>query len=290
MNLVNPHRPGLELLASLESEAVLKRTIFAGGEMVWRCWGQGAPLILVHGGGGSWGHWVRNITPLSRNRQVWCPDLPAFGDSDMPAGGLAAIVDAAVAGLNVLFPGARSLDLVGFSFGGVLATLAAAQHGGVGRLVLVGSTGLGLRLPDVTMRSWLRETGAKERAEAHRRNLFTLMLAHPVDDPLAEYVHAISVERGRFDGRRFGRSAVVLETLPRLQCRVFGIWGELDITTPDGAGSAEAALRGAASLAGFVEISNAGHWVQYEKAERFNAALEGFLDLPQDVVTEPPKD
>ncbi|MEG2631610.1 MAG: alpha/beta hydrolase, partial [Comamonas sp.] len=41
--------------------------IAEGGQMVWHVWGEGAgglPLVLLHGGSGSWTHWVRNIEAL----------------------------------------------------------------------------------------------------------------------------------------------------------------------------------------------------------------------------------
>ncbi len=34
--------------------------------MVWRVWGSGEPLVLFHGGSGSWTHWIRNIPELSQ--------------------------------------------------------------------------------------------------------------------------------------------------------------------------------------------------------------------------------
>jgi pimeloyl-ACP methyl ester carboxylesterase len=29
--------------------------------VVWRSWGSGPPLLLLHGLHGSWMHWVRNV-------------------------------------------------------------------------------------------------------------------------------------------------------------------------------------------------------------------------------------
>src|SRR3990172_888777 len=36
-------------------------TPWGAGTMVWRVWGSGEPLVLFHGGSGSWTHWIRNI-------------------------------------------------------------------------------------------------------------------------------------------------------------------------------------------------------------------------------------
>ncbi|TAK66484.1 MAG: alpha/beta fold hydrolase, partial [Betaproteobacteria bacterium] len=59
-------------------------------KMVWRRWGQGRPVVLLHGGAGSWLHWIKNIDALARSRAVWAPDIPGFGDSDLPADNLDA--------------------------------------------------------------------------------------------------------------------------------------------------------------------------------------------------------
>ena len=50
------------------------------GDLVWHVWGgQGAdpalpPLLLLHGGSGSWTHWLRNVLPLAASgRRVLVP-------------------------------------------------------------------------------------------------------------------------------------------------------------------------------------------------------------------------
>src|SRR6476620_4760307 len=60
------------------------RTPCGDGSMVWRVWGAGEPLVLFHGGSGSWTHWIRNIPELSRHYQLWLADIPGLGDSTMP--------------------------------------------------------------------------------------------------------------------------------------------------------------------------------------------------------------
>src|SRR2546430_17050034 len=99
------------------------------GAMVWRIWGEGPPLVLLHGASGSWTHWIRNILPLAARFRVLVPDMPGFGDSDAPpephtADGLA---DLLAASLDVMLPPPARFDLAGFSFGGIIGSLVAAR-------------------------------------------------------------------------------------------------------------------------------------------------------------------
>ena len=82
------------------------RTPCGDGAMVWRVWGAGEPLVLFHGGSGSWTHWIRNIPELSRHYELWVADIPGLGDSAMPPKPWvpATIADVVVAGLGELFP------------------------------------------------------------------------------------------------------------------------------------------------------------------------------------------
>ena len=71
-------------LRDLESRCTRFSTPCGDGEMVWRRWGAGRPLVLLHGGAGSWKHWVKNIDVLAAGREVWAADLPGMGESADP--------------------------------------------------------------------------------------------------------------------------------------------------------------------------------------------------------------
>ena len=72
-------------LARIESLGARVVTEVACGDMVWRAWGDGPPLVLLHGASGSWTHWIRNVLPLAAHRRVLAADMPGYGDSDAPA-------------------------------------------------------------------------------------------------------------------------------------------------------------------------------------------------------------
>lgn len=99
-------------------------TSLGAGVMVWRCWGEGDPVVLLHGGSGSWTHWIRNIPMLlACGRQVWAPDLPGFGDSASPLGGGdadAVVVPLAIGLREVVGTGPH--EIAAFSFGSCSAT------------------------------------------------------------------------------------------------------------------------------------------------------------------------
>src|SRR5712692_8218440 len=118
------------------------------GAMVWRVWGDGEPLLLFHGGFGSWTHWLRNIPELARHYRVIVANLPGLGESDAAPrphtpSVLAAIVVDGIA--RILAPDER-FHLAGFSFGGLIGGHVAAALGDRCRsLTLVGAGGLGVK-------------------------------------------------------------------------------------------------------------------------------------------------
>ena len=269
------------LVAALDATARIERTPCGDGSMVWRCWGAGRPLVLLHGGAGSWTHWVRNIGRLARDHAVWAPDLPMLGESaDAPApGGLEQIEAVTADGLDRLLSGPRAFDLVGFSFGGVVATgVAARRPGRVRRLVVVGSASLGLPRPAFALRGWLRARTPEERLAIHAHNLRQLMVANDDPDPHAVALHAANVERARMFGSEIAAQPWVRDRIGVIDVeRVDAIYGALDATTRRDPLAARAVLQAQRASLRFEAIPGAGHWVQYESPRAFEAALRGML-------------
>jgi pimeloyl-ACP methyl ester carboxylesterase len=269
--------PGLALLRSLEASARVERTPCGDGVVEWHAWGEGPILVLLHGGFGSWMHWVRNLERLSRDHLVLAPDLPGLGGSALPPepvspASLGAIV---AAGLEVLAAGEGPVHLVGFSFGGLVGGQVARLLGErVATLTLVGASGLGARRPPVELVRRHEGMTPAERHDAHRENLVRLMLsAREAIDPLALHVHAENDRRARLRSRRMSLGDSLREALPRVRGRVHGIWGEHDATVGPWLGERRALIEACGPASRFEVIADAGHWVQYEAPERFDAAL-----------------
>jgi pimeloyl-ACP methyl ester carboxylesterase len=264
-------------VSALEAAARKRTTPCGDGVMVWRVWGTGAPVVLLHGGYGSWTHWIRTIPELSQHYELWVPDMPGLGSSATPPErtppGVAQVV---AAGLSGIFPPGAGARLVGFSFGGHVATLAAAQVGDRLRsLTLIGVAALGLK-PEPREPFIKERTGmsSEERAQVHRRNLEILMFADPANiDPMAVYLQAENVRRARFHSRAFAGSDAIARTLPQVAVPLKTVWGTRDaIARPSLQARLDILRRHHRELEARL-IEGAGHWVMYEAADAFSAAL-----------------
>ena len=267
-------------IAGIAAEAERAESPCGDGAMVWRMWGKGAPLVLLHGGYGSWTHWIRNVLPLSRHFRVIAPDLPGLGESATPpepwtAAGLAEIV---VRGLDQVLPTGERMHLAGFSFGGVIGGQVAAQLGDRARgFTIVGSNGLGIERSPTPLDRVPAGASEEEEFATHRYNLNQLMIADPDKiDELALYLQKSNHARARMRSRRFSRSNALAEALPHVTARLDGIWGERDATAYPHVDERARVLRSFRPEARFAVVPGAGHWVQYEAADRFNALLAEF--------------
>lgn len=270
-------------LQDLAALAERRTTPCGAGQMLWHVWGKAhpgvAPLVLLHGGSGSWTHWVRNIDPLvAAGRQVWVPDLPGFGGSDVPAKGTDG--DAMVAPLNeglLHLAQGRPVDLVGFSLGGMVAGMLLAAHPQLAqRLVLVGAPAMGV-VPErqFELRAWRHLSDPAEQLEVHRHNLAALMLHDPQHiDGLALDLHVANMQHDRMPRRRLSSTDILARSLPRVPCPVHVIYGQHDALYRQYINRLEAAYAAVVpDLRGFTLIDGAGHWVQFEKPQAFDAAL-----------------
>ena len=260
-------------------------TAFEGADTVWHTWGDALQpcVVLLHGGSGSWTHWVRNIAPLRDDGwRVLVPDLPGFGDSDLPAGcvdtdDIPPHLQAGLAQLQPMGP----VSMVGFSFGGMTAALWLAAHPQAAQhLVLVGSPGMGLTVTDrVPLKAWRHLPSPQAQEQVHRHNLMALMLERPESlDELALALHTANVTRDRVTRRRLSSTDIVARTLPKLQAKVSAIYGEQDALYRGRLPELQAAMQGLSSQWGHWQtVTGAGHWVQFEDAPMFNRQLKALL-------------
>lgn len=267
-----------DIIGALDASATRAETPCGAGTMVWRRWGAGEPLILLHGGSGSWLHWIRTIPALAVRYEVWAADMPGLGDSAMPmVPHTPATCGSIVAdGISRILPREQRPHMVCFSFGAHVGTLAAAELGHrVRSLTLSGSAALGLPHGRADFAKEHARMTAEERAEVHRGNLHILMIADATRiDALAIHIQAENIARTRFRSRIFAATDEIKRALPRVTAPLGEVWAANDqIAKVGGAEARLAVLR--ASHPDLVAriVPDAGHWAMYEQPDAFNAAL-----------------
>lgn len=267
-----------EIVASIHATGEHRMTRCDEGHMVWHVWGEGDPVVFLHGGMGSWMHWIRNIPDLSQELMMLIPDIPGHMDSAMPSGPYTPENVAAVLleGIDRIIGCSRRFSTVGFSFGAAIGGHVARLGGDRTRtLVLVSPAGLGLpRGKSGDLQKWRHLTDEAERLAAHRNNLQITMISDPshVDD-LAVFIHSESVERAKPVSAPISLGGTLQACLPQVKAALAGIWGVDDRASSPFMAERRDFFHRINPAAPLVVIERASHWVQYEAADRFNSAL-----------------
>ena len=266
----------------LFGSAQRRDTRCGSGTIAWQLWGAGSPVVLLHGGSGSWTHWLRNIPALVEAGHLVCvPDLPGFGASARPPGGddADALVEPLIAGLREILS-APAFDLVGFSFGSLVAALLAA-HGGeqVRRLVLLGAPVLPLGSSrGVALQPWRHLATQELQDEAHRQNLAAIMLHRPASiDHTALAIHASNVPQDRMPKRKLVTTDALAKALEQVTCPIWALYGREDAVFRGNWSQVEAAWRRVPQLRELTTVPDSGHWVQFEEPDTANAWLARVL-------------
>lgn len=251
------------------------------GTVAWHEFGETMPhrkpLVLLHGGHGSWEHWARNIDALAQHFHVFVPDMPGFGESSfIDSQFQSGMVDPMIATMNVLLGEHQDVDIAGFSFGGFVAAHMANQRRGIAKLALLGSAGHGgPRRPRGELLAWkeLHASGnLSQLNQVMRENLFLQMIStYDRIDAQAIRIHQDACVATRFKSKPIARPGGLAEQLEKYAHPVLLIWGEHDITcTPEYL--IEKLVSGRPNRSKELVV-DAGHWVQYEKSDQINTTL-----------------
>jgi pimeloyl-ACP methyl ester carboxylesterase len=277
------------ILDRIQQQATRHETQCGAGRMVWHLWDQSdatAPVVvLFHGGAGSWRHWIRTIPALVPTYRVLVPDLPGLGDSDIPPDGddAFAIADIVADGIDAIIGTNLPYQVVGFSFGGTMATCVGALRGKrVGSVTIIGSSGVGAVGSAVKLEK-VRHLQGQARRDTHRINLNRLMIADPAKiDDLAILIQDWNTIRSRLRTPAISRSGAIMRAIDQLQSPLNGMWGALDAPANPQGPERVATLRAHCPDADIRLIPNTGHWAAYESADTVNAILLEMLARTRD--------
>ena len=273
------------------------RTVALGNRQIHlHEFGAGPPVLMLHGGGpGASGlsNYARNIDALAARFRVLVPDLPGYGgsskgvNSEDPFGDLAAAMLALLDALGI-----DRAHVVGNSLGGACALrMALEQPGRVDRLVLMGPGGIGISQAAPTeglkrllgyyagegptlekLRTFICEDlvfDGSRIPEAVLRERFEASI-----DP---EVLASPPLRAPKDLEAFRRLDFLLDPrLPALAHRTLVLWGTADRVNP---ATGAMALQARMPACDAYLFSRTGHWVQWERADEFNAVVTAFLSV-----------
>lgn len=277
----NNQEDALAGVKALQARAERHYTPCGDGRMVWHAWGHGRSVVLLHGGAGSWRHWVRTVPFLSERCRVLAADMPGLGESDLPSSPWSPMLSADIiaSGIEQLLAPDEVFDLVGFSAGSILSGLVAARLKGRCRiLVLVGASALGTARNPIVLEK-VRDKQGEARRLAHFTNLSRLMIADPARiDEQALAIQEWNSVHSRVNSVGFAESGLLRDALTESTAVIKGIWGAEDAPAGDSLAQRCAVLRSLRPNADIRVIPHAGHWVAYEAADIFNDTLVAMLD------------
>lgn len=258
--------------------------------------GEGPPILLCHGLGGSWRNWLENIPFLADNHRVVALDLPGFGLSPMPK---ESISMPAYGDLLLKFADAVDLGpetfLIGHSMGGFISTEALfASPDRFERLSLVSAAGIsfatisGTRksVTAVIVKAMIPIAASRAERNLTRKRLraasFAGVIAHPSMIGLE-----ILWELGNYAALRspaLFEAAYSLagydnrEGLGRISVPTQIVWGQQDRLVPVGAAHSYARRIQDSELS---LVDDCGHMVQLERPARFNGEISRFAAAPE---------
>jgi 4,5:9,10-diseco-3-hydroxy-5,9,17-trioxoandrosta-1(10),2-diene-4-oate hydrolase len=246
--------------------------------------GSGDYLVLLHAGGlgaSAADNFARNFFALSEEFHVLAPDFPGFGKSDLPIikeGRVALYSGIVVDWLKRL--GVSKAHFLGTSMGATVALSIAARYPEIAnRIVVIGPAGIS---ETNTFFSARPSEGIRSIIQAvinPSKETFARMMENFVQDKKILSQDLIEYRwRGITPEHVKSRQTFIIEDiaqqLPKVKSPTLVVHGAEDRVAP-----LEVPLILLRSIpeAQLHIFSNSGHWVQYEKSDKFNRLVRSFL-------------
>ena len=242
-------------------------------------WGEGKPLLLVHGLGMSAHLWVHQVEAFAAHYRLIAVDLRGFGRSSKPRTPGSYAIEALARDVAAV---ARALELesphfLGTSMGGFVGQALALAEPGLCRSFVLCHTGSRMSIPPDVLAARV-ESLQKEPLSEYAKLVVAQALA-PGASPelrrwLAEQIEANDAHAYAQVLTEGLRDFDVTERVAAIETPALVLVGALDRVIPPREGRALAARLPEARL---VEIEDVGHLSYAERPEAFNAAVLGFL-------------
>ena len=250
-------------------------------KICWRSWGEGKALIFLHGGYGSWAHWIKQAIPFSKKYNVLIPDMPGFGESDdLPLPHTPEKIASNIADtLQELISKDIPPIICGFSFGGLIAghlSYSLIERGiNPEKLILVGPGGLGAKRGEMkNMIPRHSKMTEEEVYQAHKTNLEILMMHDKKKvDEWSVHIQKQNTDAHRIKSRPISSTDTLARVLKKQNIPLYVLWGEKDASVGIYLEDRMAILRNVNNKVRFHVEFNLGHWIMYENEIIFNKIL-----------------
>jgi pimeloyl-ACP methyl ester carboxylesterase len=236
--------------------------------------GQGNPVVLLHGWGGSIKSFEIVHNYLKSHCKVYSIDLPGFGQSEEPPfpwdlSNYSDLLEQFLIRLQITNP-----ILIGHSFGGrIIIQLAGKKQIPIKKIILVDSAGV---KPKRTIKYYYKVYTYK-----FIKRILQLPIIKTYTGDLIEKVKAKFGSSDYKNASNIMRQVMVKvvnedlrHLLPKINRPTLLIWGENDQATPVSDGKTMEKL---IPDAGLVVFKNAGHFSYLDKFNEFSIVISSFL-------------
>jgi pimeloyl-ACP methyl ester carboxylesterase len=234
--------------------------------------GEGPVILLTHGYSATSQMWRGQIEPLSRRHKLVLWDMRGHGRSDDPADPAAYSEAATIADMAALLDavGADRAVVGGLSLGGYMSLAFHRKHSRRVRALLIIDTGPGFR-KEAARDAWNQR--ALETARSFETEGLSRLKSRSKEMATSVHRNALGLARAA-RGMLTQRDASVIDSLPAIAVPSLVVVGAEDKPFLAAADYMAAKIPGALK----VVVPAAGHAVNLDQPEAFNAAIARFLD------------
>lgn len=244
-------------------------------DLYYETYGQGEPLVLLHGFSGTGrAHWHLQIPVFAERYRVVVPDLRGHGKSkcrtvppdywELLASDIAALIGQL---------GLGQVHICGFSLGSVVAQLVTLDHPDLVKSLVLVSTAAHVPVEDQGLLAFFKSLTRPDEIDSAWKKSLIEMHGNPDWQRLLKNYGQMAVTRVREGG-----GEVTRHRLGEIACPTLIIQGQRDrVNPPELAEVVRRGIRGSEMV-----MFPCGHIVQGAEAEAFNRLVLGFLDgLPK---------
>ena len=272
-----------------DNPAIGKTIDAAGHRTNIHDYGEGSPIVLLHGSGpgvSAWSNWGAVIPELARHNRILAPDIAGFGFTEFKEDcqyNIKVWVAHYIGVLDAL--GLDKATIVGNSFGGGLALATALKHPErIDKLILMGTPSGEFEMTEGLRSGWFYEPSLE--------NMEKILRLYPYDQSLvteelvasryrasarpgAQEAYRKLIPKPNEDGPTTVRG-VPESKLATIEHQTLVLHGREDSVVPFEAGIRMLNTMPNASLYAF---GRCGHWVQAEHPQMFCSLVHAFANL-----------